>query len=63
MLSRIRIHKFASYHLGSGGGRLADEIMSLVRPLNFENSPRTKFANQLQTVELPKAIRKGKPNA
>jgi len=30
---------------------------------NFENSPRTKFANQLQTVALPKAIRKGKPHA
>jgi len=30
---------------------------------NFENSPRTKFANQLQTVALPKTMRKGKPNA
>ncbi len=30
---------------------------------NFENSPRTKFANQLQTVASPKAIRKGKTNA
>jgi integrase len=30
---------------------------------NFENSPRTKFANQLQTVALPKTIRKGKSNA
>jgi integrase len=31
--------------------------------LNFENSPRTKFANQLQTEELPKAVRKGKSHA
>jgi integrase len=30
---------------------------------NFENSPRTKFANQLQTVALSKTTRKGKPNA
>jgi integrase len=30
---------------------------------NFENSPRTKFANQLQTVAGPKIIRKGKANA
>jgi hypothetical protein len=30
---------------------------------NFENSPRTKFANQLQTVPGPKTIRKGKSNA
>jgi integrase len=30
---------------------------------NFENSPRTKFANQLQNVALPKTIRNGKPNA
>jgi integrase len=29
---------------------------------NFENSPRTKFANQLQTVALPKTARKGKPD-
>jgi integrase len=29
---------------------------------NFENSPRTKFANQLQTVALPKIGRKGKAN-
>jgi integrase len=29
---------------------------------NFENSPRTKFANQLQTVALPKVVRKGKPH-
>jgi integrase len=28
----------------------------------FENSPRTKFANQLQTVALPKPARKGKAN-
>ena len=30
---------------------------------NFENSPRTKFANQLQTVALPTAMRKGKSHA
>jgi len=30
---------------------------------NFENSPRTRFANQLQTVALSKTTRKGKPNA
>jgi hypothetical protein len=29
---------------------------------NFENSPRTKFANQLQTVALPKTATKGKAN-
>jgi integrase len=27
---------------------------------NFENSPRTKFANQLQTVALPTVARKEK---
>jgi integrase len=30
---------------------------------NFENSPRTKFANQLQTVAQPNAVRKGKSHA
>src|SRR5215475_3058519 len=30
---------------------------------NFENSPRTKFANQLQTVAQPDAVRKGKNHA
>jgi integrase len=30
---------------------------------NFENSPRTKFANQLQTVTGPKIVRKGKRDA
>jgi integrase len=30
---------------------------------NFENSPRTKFANQLQTVAGPTTTRKGKSNA
>jgi integrase len=30
---------------------------------NFENSPKTRFANQLQTVALSKTTRKGKPNA
>jgi integrase len=29
---------------------------------NFENSPRTKFANQLQTVALPTTATKGKVN-
>ena len=30
---------------------------------NFENSPRTKFANQLQTAATPTTARKGKSNA
>ena len=29
---------------------------------NFENSPRTKFANQLQTVALPTTATKGQAN-
>jgi hypothetical protein len=30
---------------------------------NFENSPRTKFANQRQTVASPKIVRRGKHDA
>ena len=51
------VHHILESYLAHTRG-LAEQAM-----LNFENSPRTKFANQLQTVAGPKTIRNGKSNA
>jgi integrase len=51
------VHHILESYLAHTRG-LAEQAM-----LNFENSPRTKFANQLQTVADPKSIRNGKSNA
>jgi integrase len=51
------VHHILEHYLAHTRG-LAEQAM-----LNFENSPRTKFANQLQTVAGPKTIRNGKSNA
>ena len=50
------VHRILERYLARTRG-LAEEAIS-----NFENSPRTKFANQLQTVAHPKITRKGKSN-
>jgi len=51
------VHHILESYLAHTRG-LAEQAM-----LNFENSPRTKFANQLQTVAGPKTIRNEKSNA
>lgn len=51
------VHRILERYLARTRG-LAEQAI-----FNFENSPRTKFANQLQTVALPKTVRKGKSNA
>jgi integrase len=50
------VHRILERYLARTRG-LAEQAI-----FNFENSPRTRFANQLQTVVLPQAIRKGKPH-
>jgi integrase len=51
------VHRILERYLARTRG-LAEQAI-----FNFENSPRTKFANQLQTVALPTAMRKGKSHA
>jgi integrase len=51
------VHRILERYLARTRG-LAEQAI-----FNFENSPRTKFANQLQTVALPKVVRKGKTHA
>jgi integrase len=51
------VHRILERYLARTRG-LAEQAI-----FNFENSPRTKFANQLQTVAGPKTARKGKSNA
>jgi integrase len=51
------VHRILERYLARTRG-LAEQAI-----FNFENSPRTKFANQLQTIVTPKTIRKGKSNA
>jgi integrase len=51
------VHRILERYLARTRG-LAEQAI-----FNFENSPRTKFANQLQTVAGPKTKRKGKSNA
>jgi hypothetical protein len=51
------VHRILERYLVRTRG-LAEEAI-----FNLENSPRTKFANQLQTVIGPKPIRKEKSNA
>jgi integrase len=51
------VHRILERYLARTRG-LAEQAI-----FNFENSPRTKFANQLQTVANPKTTRKGKSNA
>lgn len=51
------VHRILERYLARTSG-LAEQAI-----FNFENSPRTKFANQLQTVAGPKTARKGKSNA
>jgi integrase len=51
------VHRILERYLARTRG-LAEQAI-----INFENSPRTKFANQLQTVALPKVVTKGKPHA
>jgi hypothetical protein len=48
------VHRILERYLARTRG-LAEQAI-----FNFENSPRTKFANQLQTVALPKNVRNGK---
>jgi integrase len=50
------VHRILERYLARTRG-LAEQAI-----FNFENSPRTKFANQLQTVALPNTARKGKAN-
>jgi integrase len=50
------VHRILERYLARTRG-LAEQAI-----FNFENSPRTKFANQLQTVEGPRTTRKGKSN-
>jgi integrase len=47
------VHRILERYLARTRG-LAEQAI-----FNFENSPRTKFANQLQTVAMPKTSRKG----
>jgi integrase len=51
------VHRILERYLARTRG-LAEQAI-----FNFENSPRTKFANQLQTVAASKTTRKGKTNA
>jgi integrase len=51
------VHLILERYLARTRG-LADQAI-----FNFENSPRTKFANQLQTVADPTRARKEKSNA
>src|SRR5262245_24638093 len=51
------VHRILERYLARTRG-LAEQAI-----FNFENSPRTKFANQLQTVAGVEPIRKGKRNA
>lgn len=51
------VHKILERYLARTRG-LAEQAI-----FNFENSPRTRFANQLQTVEISKHKKKGKLNA
>jgi integrase len=51
------VHRILERYLARTRG-LAEQAI-----FNFENSPRTKFANQLQTVAGPKTTRKGESNA
>lgn len=51
------VHRILERYLARTRG-LAEQAI-----FNFENSPRTKFANQLQTVERPSPARKRKANA
>src|SRR5262249_6340764 len=51
------VHRILERYLARTRG-LAEQAI-----FNFENSPRTKLANQLQTVPDPKTLRKGKHNA
>ena len=51
------VHRILERYLARTRG-LAEQAI-----FNFENSPRTKFANQLQTVAPLKVVKKGKSNA
>jgi integrase len=51
------VHRILERYLARTRG-LAEQAI-----FNFENSPRTKFANQLKTSRRPRMIRKGKSNA
>jgi integrase len=51
------VHRILERYLARTRG-LAEQAI-----FNFENSPRTRFANQLQTVASPKTTKKGKYNA
>lgn len=51
------VHRILERYLARTRG-LAEQAI-----FNFENSPRTKFANQLKTSRRPGMIRKGKSNA
>lgn len=51
------VHRILERYLARTRG-LAEQAI-----FNFENSPRTKFANQLQTTALPAPSRKGKRDA
>ncbi len=51
------VHRILERYLARTRG-LAEQAI-----FNFENSPRTKFANQLQTVAPANPTRKGKSNA
>jgi integrase len=51
------VHRILERYLARTSG-LAEQAI-----FNFENSPRTKFANQLQTVANPTTLSKGKSNA
>ena len=50
------VHRILERYLARTRG-LAEQAM-----INFENSPRTKFANQLQTTDPTSVIKKGKSN-
>ncbi|HWG06719.1 MAG TPA: tyrosine-type recombinase/integrase [Beijerinckiaceae bacterium] len=60
MIATITGHSLKTVH------RILERYLARTRGLaeqaifNFENSPRTKFANQLQTVDRPKPLRKEK---
>ena len=55
--SNKTVHRILERYLARTRG-LAEQAI-----FNFENSPRTKFANQLQTVANPTTPSKGKSNA
>jgi integrase len=55
--SNRTVHRILERYLARTRG-LAEQAI-----FNFENSPRTKFANQLQTVANPTTLSKGKSNA